>query len=91
MLVSALTPPPSVPVLGTTATTNDRVVEDIQAQRGAKHVTQRGPLARESLALLMLETRSQPERLAWLAQFVPSLDGSETPRATRRSSGARRL
>jgi ATP-dependent DNA helicase RecQ len=36
-------------------------------------VTQRGPLARESLALQMLETSSQPERLAWLAQVVPGL------------------
>ena len=68
--------PPGVPVLCTTATANDRVVEDIQAQLGAELVTQRGPLARESLALSMLETSSQPERLAWLAQVVPSLEGS---------------
>jgi hypothetical protein len=39
-------------------------------------VTQRGPLARESLALGMLETTSQPERLAWLAQVLPGLEGS---------------
>jgi ATP-dependent DNA helicase RecQ len=39
-------------------------------------VTQRGPLARESLALQMLETSSQPERMAWLAQVVPGLEGS---------------
>ena len=71
--------PPGVPVLCTTATANDRVVEDIQAQLGAELVTQRGPLARESLALSMLETSSQPERLAWLAQVVPSLEGSGDP------------
>jgi ATP-dependent DNA helicase RecQ len=41
-----------------------------------KLVTQRGPLARESLALRMLETSSQPERMAWLAQVVPGLSGS---------------
>ena len=35
-----------------------------------------GPLARESLALQMLETSSQPDRLAWLAQVVSSLEGS---------------
>ena len=39
-------------------------------------MTQRGPLARESLALQMLETTSQPERLTWLAQVVPGLQGS---------------
>ena len=68
--------PQGVPVLCTTATANDRVIEDIQAQLGAELVTQRGPLARESLALSMLETSSQPDRLAWLAQVVPGLEGS---------------
>jgi hypothetical protein len=50
------------------------VIEHISAQLGAELVTQRGPLARESLALQMLETSSQPDRLAWLAQAVPSLE-----------------
>jgi ATP-dependent DNA helicase RecQ len=35
-----------------------------------------GPLARGSLALSMLETSSQAERMAWLAQVVPGLSGS---------------
>ena len=48
--------PRGVPVLCTTATANDRVIEDIHAQLGAELVTHRGPLARESLALSMLET-----------------------------------
>jgi len=56
--------PEGVPVLCTPATANDRVIEDIQAQLGAELVTQRGPLARKSLALQMLETSSQPERMA---------------------------
>ncbi|MGI8615569.1 MAG: hypothetical protein ACR2L4_02140 [Actinomycetota bacterium] len=51
------------------------MISDIQAQLGAELVTQRGPLARESLALQMLETSSQPERMAWLAQVLPGLDG----------------
>jgi ATP-dependent DNA helicase RecQ len=37
--------PEGVPVLCTTATANDRVIEDIQAQLGAELVTQRGLLA----------------------------------------------
>ena len=68
--------PTGAPVLCTTATANDRVISDVQAQLGAELTTLRGPLARESLALSMLETAPQPERLAWLAQVVPSLEGS---------------
>jgi ATP-dependent DNA helicase RecQ len=68
--------PRGVPVLCTTATANDRVIEDVQTQLGAELTTLRGPLARESLALGVLETSSQPERLAWLAQVVPGLVGS---------------
>jgi ATP-dependent DNA helicase RecQ len=49
---------------------------DSYSKLGAELVTQRGPLARESLALSMLETSSQPERMAWLAQVVPGLSGS---------------
>jgi ATP-dependent DNA helicase RecQ len=48
--------PTGAPVLCTTATANDRVIEDVQAQLGAELTTLRGPLARESLALQMLET-----------------------------------
>ena len=42
--------PPQTPVLGTTATANDRVVNDIRSQLGDVEI-QRGPLTRESLAL----------------------------------------
>lgn len=42
--------PANTPVLGTTATANDRVVEDIQTQLGDIQI-HRGPLIRESLAL----------------------------------------
>jgi hypothetical protein len=66
-----------VPVLCTTATANDRVIEDIQAQLGAELVTRCGPLARESLALQMLEPSSQPDRLAWLAQVEASTPDGE--------------
>src|SRR5439155_4892327 len=42
--------PRNLPVLATTATANDRVVEDVAAQLGNVLVV-RGPLIRESLAL----------------------------------------
>ncbi|MCV6003621.1 hypothetical protein OFO99_29695, partial [Escherichia coli] len=58
--------PANTPVLGTTATANNRVVEDIRQQLG-DIVIQRGTLARESLALDALVLGEQSSRLAWLA------------------------
>ena len=67
--------PPNVPVLGTTATANDRVLADIQRQLGDVHI-QRGSLARESLCLQTLVLPDQAARLAWLAQHIPALPGT---------------
>ncbi len=67
--------PPNTPVLGTTATANNRVVTDIQTQLGNIQI-QRGSLARESLALQTLVLPDQPSRLAWLAQVIPMLKGT---------------
>jgi len=68
--------PRGVPVLATTATANQRVVEDIAEQMGEAFVTQRGELTRESLRLQAIPLRDQAERLAWLAREVPRLKGS---------------
>jgi ATP-dependent DNA helicase RecQ len=68
--------PEGVPVLGTTATANNRVVADIETQFGAGLVTVRGPLARPSLALDTRRIPSQPDRLAWLATVIPQLPGT---------------
>jgi ATP-dependent DNA helicase RecQ len=68
--------PRGVPVLCTTATANDRVIADVSEQLGQKLVTRRGSLDRESLALAAAELPSQAERMAWLAQTVPTLSGS---------------
>jgi ATP-dependent DNA helicase RecQ len=67
--------PPSVPVVCTTATANNRVVQDVVAQIRNLQV-QRGPLTRASLKLFNIKLSDQSERLAWLAQFVPRLPGS---------------
>ncbi|MBT6848320.1 MAG: ATP-dependent DNA helicase RecQ [Planctomycetaceae bacterium] len=67
--------PQNTPVLGTTATANNRVVEDVQSQLGEIGV-QRGELMRESLALETLDVPDQATRLAWLAQFVQSQQGT---------------
>lgn len=68
--------PKRVPVLGTTATANARVVADVQAQLGPGLEVQRGPLMRDSLRLQAIPMEDQAERLAWLAQYVPELPGT---------------
>ncbi|MEX1008401.1 MAG: RecQ family ATP-dependent DNA helicase [Acidimicrobiia bacterium] len=68
--------PRGVPLLCTTATANDRVVEDIQGQLGTDLETIRGPLDRESLVLGALDLPEQAMRLAWLATVIPALAGS---------------
>ena len=68
--------PRGVPVLGTTATANDRVIADVQSQLGADVSVYRGPLSRESLRLQNIRLPSQSERLAWLAENLPKFKGS---------------
>lgn len=67
--------PPNLPVLGTTATANNRVVRDIRTQITSMGI-QRGPLMRESLLLQTMQLPSEAERLAWLAEHVPRLPGT---------------
>ncbi|MFP5333286.1 MAG: DEAD/DEAH box helicase, partial [Acidimicrobiia bacterium] len=68
-VVAAL--PPTVPVLGTTATANDRVVRDVAEQMGTGLAVFRGPLERESLRLEVIPMPNKAERLAWLAEALP--------------------
>lgn len=67
---------PNASILATTATANDRVIADIQSQLGEDLKVQRGPLMRDSLRLRAQILPDQAERLAWLAQFIPKLEGS---------------
>ena len=67
--------PRNMPVLGTTATANDRVIEDVQGQLGNVEVI-RGTLERKSLSLYTLRLSDQAARLAWLAQHIPKLPGT---------------
>jgi len=68
--------PRNAPVLGTTATANNRVVEDICAQLGQDLLVLRGPLDRESLRLQAIRLANQSERLAWLVENLPKFPGS---------------
>jgi ATP-dependent DNA helicase RecQ len=68
--------PSNVPVLATTATANNRVVNDIKSQLGENIELQRGSLVRKSLKLQNINMPSPAARMAWLAQTIPSLTGS---------------
>jgi len=68
--------PPKIPVLATTATANDRVVEDVVEQLGPHLSVMRGALARKSLRLQNIALPSKAGRMAWLAEKLPSLPGS---------------
>jgi ATP-dependent DNA helicase RecQ len=68
--------PSNVPVLATTATANDRVVEDVLQQIGETTALVRGPLARKSLRLCNIPAEDATERMAWMAENIPKLPGS---------------
>lgn len=58
------------------ATTNDRVVNDIEAQLGDRLQIIRGPLIRDTLQLQNLDIPNVSERLAWLVGNVPRIRGT---------------
>ena len=67
------------PVLATTATANDRVVQDVAAQLGVgggDTLVLRGGLDRESLHLSVVQIGTAAERVAWIAGQLNSLEGS---------------
>lgn len=67
--------PDNVPILGTTATANNRVVADVQAQLGEIGI-QRGSLMRDTLALQTMRLPTQAARLAWLVEHINTLPGT---------------
>jgi ATP-dependent DNA helicase RecQ len=72
----ARTLPPNLRLLATTATANDRVMKDLSEVLGPRLEISRGDLNRPSLRLQTIRLPDQAERLAWLAQHVPNLQGS---------------
>lgn len=67
--------PSNTPILGTTATANARVVQDVCEQLGDIK-TIRGPLARESLALQNVRLFDKAARMAWLVEQLPLMSGT---------------
>lgn len=69
------TMPPNLRLLATTATANNRVMEDLAAVLGPNLDVSRGDLNRSSLTLQTIRLPSQAERLAWLAEQLTMLQG----------------
>lgn len=67
-LISVL--PEGLPILGTTATANNRVIEDIRAQLGEDLFVTRGDLMRKELQIQVNPSQSNKEKLAWLVDCL---------------------
>ena len=67
--------PANLRLLATTATANNRVMDDLRGVLGPNLDVSRGDLNRPSLALQTMRLHSQAERLAWLAEQVPAVAG----------------
>ena len=72
----ARTLPTNLRLLATTATANDRVMDDLATALGPGLEVLRGDLDRPSLRLQTIRLPRQSERLAWLAEQLPALPGS---------------
>ncbi len=67
--------PPNVRLLATTATANDRVMDDLRQVLGPDLHVSRGDLNRPSLVLQTMRLPNRADRLAWLAEQVAALPG----------------
>jgi ATP-dependent DNA helicase RecQ len=67
--------PANLRLLATTATANNRVMDDLRTVLGPNLDVSRGDLNRPSLVLQTMRLPSQAERLAWLAAQVTALSG----------------
>ena len=68
--------PLNLRLLATTATANNRVMEDLSMVLGPNLTISRGDLNRPSLILQSIRLPDQASRLAWLAEHIPLLPGS---------------
>jgi ATP-dependent DNA helicase RecQ len=67
--------PPNLRLLATTATANNRVMDDLATVLGPNLDVYRGDLNRPSLTLQTIRLPGQAERLAWLAEQLATLQG----------------
>ena len=67
--------PSNIKLLATTATANNRVVQDLENVLGPNLRISRGDLNRPSLTLQTIRLESKAERLAWLSHHLTALAG----------------
>jgi len=68
--------PQTIPLLATTATANDRVIEDLAKQLGGSVHISRGTLMRESISIQILNLPDTAQRYAWILKNIGNLPGS---------------
>ena len=68
--------PANLRLLATTATANQRVMNDLQTILGPNLHVMQGDLNRPSLTLQTLRIPEQFQRMAWLAEWLPRMRGS---------------
>ncbi|ATY89866.1 RecQ family ATP-dependent DNA helicase [Pectobacterium atrosepticum] len=68
--------PPNLRILATTATANNRVMQDLTTVLGPNLYVSKGDLNRPSLTLQTIKLKTQAERLAWLSQQLALIEGS---------------
>ncbi len=68
--------PKDLPVLATTATATKRVEADIATQIGGPLEIIRGNLMRENFRLFVINVNAEDEKLIWLGQFLPKMEGT---------------
>lgn len=67
--------PKNVPVLATTATANERVIEDLKKQFGEELYISRGKLLRKNLSIKILKLETTAKRYAWMLENIPKIPG----------------
>lgn len=68
--------PKNLPILATTATATKRVEKDIEKQISGDIVTIRGNLMRDNLHLLVIDVKSEDDKLVWLGNNINKIQGS---------------
>jgi ATP-dependent DNA helicase RecQ len=63
-------------ILATTATANDRVIEDLMTQIGPNLYVSKGSLYRDNLYVQLIELESKQNRYAWILQNINQLNGT---------------
>ena len=68
--------PSNVHVLGTTATANNRVINDLKTQFGDSVYISRGSLTRDSLHINVVKVKNAVERYTWILKNINKLPGT---------------